>query len=134
MNHFIQQFNEAILAGLKFLEGFEEIPLNERLTFALQYARDFCTWRNPYMPDNDRIDAVDMFAKKASRDIAKYEDNKILEEIIQELEQQQPKKSMLKDFVAYHTTNTKIIESYDNRKDGFGKDDNSGLPSAKFGF
>lgn len=133
MNLFIQQFNEAILAGLKFLEGFEEIPLNERLTFALQYARDFCTWRNPSMPVDDR-NIMDIVTERASKDIAKYEDSKILEEILQGLEKQQPKKSMLKDFEAYHTTNTKIIEDYDYRKDGFRKDDYGGLLEKPLGF
>ena len=107
-----REFDKAILEGLKFIEGFEEIPMLDRLLFAVNYARNYLMWAHSTVanPSSDSIYKT-------------YEPspNKAFEEIISELEYK-------------YASNTKIIEYNDNRKDGFGENDNRKLPKRPLGF
>lgn len=107
-----REFDKAVLEGLKFIEGFDEIPILDRLLFAVNYARNYLMWahRTVAYPSSDSIYKT-------------YEPSpdKALEEIISEIEYK-------------YASNTKIIEDHDNRKDGFWKDDYSKLSKRPLGF
>lgn len=108
------EFDKAVLEGLKFLEGFEEIPIMDKLLFAVNYARNYLMWahRTVAYPSSDGSGMYKTYEPSP---------DKALEEIISEIEYK-------------YASNTNIIEDHDNREDGLWKNDYSKLSKRPLGF
>lgn len=124
-----EEFNNAVLAGLQFIEGFEEIPMSDRLAFAVDYARNYLTWKSAQAAtwQSNGVSAAEQLPEQLQQQMqqarvtyALPKRNTIkamgtelsLEGIIEELEK----------------FNTKHFENNDNRKDVLRKNNDSELP------